>query len=137
MQKELQKKYVELQLLNEQIKKIHEQFIFLQQQLSELTNLEVTVGETKNVKKDSEIFSSLGSGIFINSKITNTSSVLVNIGAGILVEKNLHDAISLIKAQAKNVNESIEAIKVELTKAVNYSQKLELELNEMAQKEQN
>ena len=136
MNQELQKKYVELQLLNEQIKKIHEQFIFLQQQLNELSNLELTVTDMKEVKKDSEIFSPLGSGIFVNSKLTNTATVLVNIGAGILVEKNLQEAVNLINFQAKNVHESIESIKTELTKAVNYSQNLESEINEMAQKEQ-
>ena len=65
MNQELQKKYVELQILNEQIKKIHEQFIFLQQQLNELSNLELTVTDMNDIKKDSEIFSSIGSAILI------------------------------------------------------------------------
>ena len=135
MQKDLQQKYVELQMLNQQIKQVHEQFMFLQQQLSELTNLEININEMNDIKKDSEIFSSLGPGIFVTSKLTNSASVLVNVGSGILVEKSLQEAIGLIKFQAKNVTESLEAIKEQLNTSISYSQKLENEMNVLAQKE--
>ena len=135
MQKDLQQKYVELQMLNQQIKQVHEQFMFLQQQLNELTNLELSVNNMKDSKKDAEMFSSLGPGIFLSSKLSNSTSVIVNIGAGILVEKSLPDALALIKSQTKNVQESLEAIKEQLNTAVNYSQKLESEMNELAKKE--
>ena len=136
MKKEVQKKYVELQMLNQQIKQVHEQFIFLQQQLNELSNLEVSVSELKDIKKDSDMFSSVGSGIFVNSKLNNNQSVIVNIGAGILVEKSLKDALDLIRSQITSVNSSLGTIKEQLNNAVIYSEKLTNELNEVASKEE-
>ena len=136
MKQEIQQKYIELQILNQQIKKIQEQFMILQQQLAELINLETALLETKDVKKDSEVFSSLGSGIFVNSKLTDPENVIVNVGAGVLVKKTLDEALHLVKTQITNINQSQEAVKEELTKAVTYSEQLSQELNELASKEQ-
>lgn len=134
MQKEVQKKYVELQLLNQQIKSAQEQFILLQQQLNELMNLEVSIIELKDIKKNSEFFSSIGSGILVSSKLTDNEHVLVNVGAGILIEKNINEAVDLIKSQIKNVNVSLESIREQLNNAVMYSEKLTNEVNEMSLK---
>ena len=136
MKQEIQQKYIELQILNQQIKKIQEQFMLLQQQLAELTSLELSLAEMKDVKKDSEVFSSLGSGIFVNSKLSATENVLVNVGAGVLVTKTIDEAVNLVKTQINNINQSQETIKEELTKAVMYSEQLTQELNELASKEQ-
>ena len=136
MKQEIQQKYIELQILNQQIKKIQEQFMLLQQQLAELTSLELSLAEMKDVKKDSEVFSSLGSGIFVNSKLSATENVLVNVGAGVLVTKTVDEAVNLVKTQINNINQSQETIKEELTKAVMYSEQLTQELNELASKEQ-
>ena len=137
MKEQIQQKYMELQVLNQQIKKVHEQFMFLQQQLAELTNLETSLVEMKDIKKDSEVFSSLGSGIFVNSKLTDPENVIVNVGAGVLVKKTLDEAIKLVKTQIGNANTSQAAVKEELTKAATYSEQLSKELNELASKEQN
>ncbi len=136
MKQEIQQKYIELQILNQQIKKVQEQFMFLQQQLAELINLETSLLDMKDTKKDSEIFSSLGSGIFVNSRLADPGNVLVNVGAGVLVTKTVDEAIKLIKVQIENVNKSQEAVKEELTKAAMYSEQLTEELNELASKEQ-
>ena len=122
--------------MKQEIQQVHEQFMFLQQQLSELTSLELSVNELKDVKNGSEIFSSLGSGIFISSKLENNQKVVVNIGSGVLIEKDLGDAVKLIQSQINNVNSSVEAVKNQLNKAAMYSEKLTQELNELSSKEE-
>ncbi|MEK6936747.1 MAG: prefoldin subunit alpha [Nanoarchaeota archaeon] len=136
MKQEIQQKYIELQILNQQIKKVQEQFMLLQQQLAELTSLETSLIEMNDIKKDSEIFSSIGSGIFVNSKLADPGNVMVNVGAGILVTKTVEEAIKLVKVQVENVNKSQEAVKEELTKAATYSEQLTQELNELVEKDQ-
>ena len=136
MKQEIQQKYIELQFLNQQIKKVQEQFMFFQQQLAELINLETSLLDMKNIKEDSELFSSLGSGIFVNSKLVDPKNVLVNVGASVLVTKTVEEAIKLIKTQIENVNKSQETIKEELTKAATFSGQLTQELNELASQEQ-
>ncbi len=136
MKEEIQQKYIELQILNQQIKKVQEQFMILQHQLGELTTLETSMIEMRDIKKDSEVFSSLGSGIFINSKLADPGNVIVNVGAGVLVTKTLDEAMHLVKTQITNINQSQEAVKEELTKAAMYSEQLTVELNELSSQEQ-
>lgn len=135
MNKEVQQKYIELQLLNQQIKKVQEQFLLFQQQLAELTSLEASLVEMKDIKKNVDMFSSLGSGIFVNSKIIDNENVLVNVGSGIIVQKSVSEAVNLVKSQIETINKSLESIKEQLVQASSYSQQLTEELNKLAQKE--
>ena len=135
MKEEIQKKYLELQILNKQIKNVQEQFISLQQQLNELNNLEVSLTELKDVKNNKEIFSVLGSGVFVKSKLIDNENVLVNVGDGVLVKKKLNEALDLVKLQANNISGSIVIIKEELKKAILFNESLTNEINEMVKKE--
>jgi len=135
MKEEIQKKYLELQILNKQIKNVQEQFISLQQQLNELNNLEVSLTELKDVKNNKEIFSVLGSGVFVKSKLIDNENVLVNVGDGVLVKKKLNEALDLVKLQANNISGSIVIIKEELNKAILFNESLTNEINEMVKKE--
>lgn len=137
MNKEVQQKYIELQLLNQQIKKVQEQFLLFQQQLGELTSLETSLVEMRDIKKDVDMFSSLGSGIFVNSKIVDNENVLVNVGAGIIVKKSVSEAVNLVKSQIETISKSLESIKEQFVQASSYSQQLTEELNALAQKETN
>src|SRR3989344_3559872 len=130
MKEEIQKKYLELQILNMQIKNVQEQFISLQQQLNELNNLEVSLTELKDVKNNKEIFSVLGSGVFVKSKLIDNENVLVNVGDGVLVKKKLNEALDLVKLQANNISGSIVIIKEELNKAILFNESLTNEINE-------
>ena len=135
MKEEIQKKYLELQILNKQIKNVQEQFISLQQQLNELNNLEESLTELKDVKNNKEIFSVLGSGVFVKSKLIDNENVLVNVGDGVLVKKKLNEALDLVKLQANNISGSIVIIKEELNKAILFNESLTNEINEMVKKE--
>ena len=135
MNQEIQNKYVELQLLNQQIKQIQEQFLILQQQLTELINIETSLTELKDVKKNNEMFSPIGSGIFVSSTIKDNDLVIVNVGAGVLIEKTVDEAKKLVQSQMENINKSIEIAKEQFAKASTFSEELTAEIQAMMQNE--
>jgi len=136
MKEEIQKKYIELQLLNQQIKQIQEQYMLMQRQINELAALENNLMELKNTSRESEMFSSLGSGVYVANKLADNGKVLVNVGNGVLVEKELSEAVILVKNQIGELGKAVENIREQLVKASMHNDELTNEVNEMVQKEQ-
>ncbi|MBI2672472.1 prefoldin subunit alpha [Candidatus Woesearchaeota archaeon] len=137
MKEEIQKKYIELQLLNQQIKQIQEQYMLMQRQLNELAALQNNLMEIKDSNKEPEMFSSLGSGVYVASRLLDNKNVLVNVGNGVLVEKELSEAGNLIKTQMEELTKTMEKVREQLIKASVHNEELANEVNEMIQKEQN
>ena len=107
----LQQRYMELQLLDQQIKQTQQQLGLLEQQIAELAGLEENLDEIEKVKTDSEIFAPLGQGVFIKASIKDNKEVLMNVGPNIHVKKKIPEAIEVIKAQKEelqNITKQIE-----------------------------
>lgn len=104
IEQELQKKYIELQMLKQHINAIVQQKQAIDERQAELR---VTIDALKNmngIKKGEEIWSSLGSGAFVKSDIKDTSSVLVAVGAGVVVQENLPRAVEILESRLKDMD---------------------------------
>jgi len=106
----LQEKYVQLQLITMQIKQIEEQLEALDQRAAEMVHLRESLKSFATLKAGAKSFAPLGQGMFIESALGDTKSVLINVGAGIIVKKSAGDAEKTITAQM----DQIQAITVEL-----------------------
>lgn len=60
--------------------------------LQELRVVNKSLEEIKGTKKNSEVFVPIGMDSFIKAKITDSANVIVGIGTGIAVKKNIEDA---------------------------------------------
>ncbi len=114
-EKELQQKYLELQLINNQMNQMQQHLNLIEAQILDLKHLENSLEEIKNVKEDTEILVPLGSGTFIKGKLIDNKEVLMNVGANTIVKKDLEDAISIIKNQEEELKNLIEQVERELT----------------------
>lgn len=128
---DLTKKYVEFQVLNQQIQQSQQQLQMLSQQVQELKNLSANLSEISKTGKSSEMYTNLGVGVHLKSKVEDIKHLLVNVGAGILVKKTPEETITIVNKQIteldkfcinldKNVREQIqkaETLKQELAKA--------------------
>ena len=97
---ELSQKYLEFQLLNQQIQQAQQQLQLLTKQITELKTLSKNLQELSKSKKDSEMYTNLGVGVNIKSKLTDIKKLLVNVGAGILVQKTPEETIKIVDKQA-------------------------------------
>ena len=116
-------KMLEYQLLSQQFGQLQQQLQTLDQQFEELEGLSLDLKSLRN-QKDAETFSSLGGGIFVETEIKETDSVLLSVGSNVLVKKNKEEAIKIIEKQ----KDELQKIRVQIETEVN---KLNLHLSSL------
>ena len=125
-QKELQKMYLELQLLDEQMKQVQKQVVALDEQLIELNNTLQALDDFNKTEVGTNILVSLSPGIFTNAELKNNKELFVNVGNNIVVKKNVAETKEMLKKRQDAINKYREAVLVELqkmnAKAVNIEQ---------------
>ena len=89
--------------LQQALKQVQQQLQMLAQQREELDQVHDSVVEMKSVDKGQEILVPLGAGIFTQGTLTQTKTLLLNVGAQVVVEKNVDDALTLIEKQMKEL----------------------------------
>lgn len=133
-EKDLQKRYVQLHLFREQLKAMAEEKSSLEKQISELMISVDALAKLESVSKGEEIWSSIGSGAFVRSSIKETDSVLIGIGAGIVVEKERNQAVEMLKSQLEELVRMDSEMSGELEKYSRQMNMLEEQLRELAEK---
>ena len=129
---EVQKKYFELQALDQQIKQIEQNIGILEKQLLEIGNLAENIEEIKKMEKNSKMFSPIGPGIYIESELKDTSEILVNIGSNTMVKKKPDEAKKILLQQKEELQKILETIKIELNNHHAKFQELQASINELS-----
>jgi len=127
-QKELQKMYLELQLLDEQMKQVQKQMVALDEQLVELSNTLQALDDFNQTNIGTNILVSLSPGVFTNAELKNNKELFVNVGNNIVVKKNVAETKEMLKKKMDAMNKYKEIVLVELqklnAKAVNIEQEI-------------
>jgi prefoldin alpha subunit len=124
-------KYLELQILNQQIRQLQQQIVNLENQAMELEVLEDNLEEIKKVKEGTEILVSLGAGIFAKAQLKDNKKLIVNVGTNTMVKKDVDDAKKLVSDQIGQMKELIIDISNELEKAAVRIQETQHEIQNM------
>ncbi len=119
------------QQLESEIKALEEQRLQAETLKSDLTKTGATLRGLKDPDNEQEILIPIGSGVYIQGKITNWQKILVNVGAGTIVPKSLDDAIKLVEEQTTNYQKLIQEISSEIQKKVNEIQAVQAKLQEL------
>ena len=136
-QHELQEKYMELQILKQQINSYVEQKQAVDEKVGELSSTIDALKSLPAVKKGEEMWSSLGSGTFVRSDIKDVEKVLVAIGAGIVTKETLPKAIEILESRAKELNNISEEIVKQANSLVERINELEPQFEKLAEEQQN
>ncbi|RME55493.1 prefoldin subunit alpha [Candidatus Woesearchaeota archaeon] len=131
---ELQQKYVELQLISSQLKKVQQEADILSQQLVELNYVKESLESLSNAKEGTDIMSPLGSGIFVNATLKSCEKVLMNVGGNVAVYKPIPEALDMVKNQIKDIEEIIKNLKNEYMKGATRAKELQTEMQGMVKK---
>jgi prefoldin alpha subunit len=124
-------KYLEMQILSQQIKQLQQQIMNLENQMVELEVLEDNLEELKKVKEGTEILVSMGAGIFAKAQLKDNKKVIVNVGTNTMVKKEIDDAKKLVTDQLDQMKQLIAEITGELEKAAIRIQETQQEIQEM------
>ena len=133
LQNAMQEKYMEYQMLEEQLKQAQEQVQTLSKQKEELEGLKEAVMEIGKTKEGNEMFVPISSGIFVKAQIKDNKELLVNVGDNVVVPKSIHDAVALIKKQKEEIEKYEATMAQNLQLIMLHQQKVEAELYSMTQ----
>ena len=128
-QKELQKMYLELQLLDEQIKQVQKQLVALDEQLVELNNTLQALDDFNKTKIKTDILVSLSPGIFTNAELKNNKELFVNVGNNVVVKKNVAETKELLKKRLDSIKKYRNLILAEMQKMNLQAVNIEQEIN--------
>ena len=126
-----QEMYMEYQALDQRIKQLQKQLELITQQIMEATSTSQSIEEFRNAKTGSEILVPLTSGIFATATLKDTSELLVNVGAGTVVAKDISSAKKLIVSQIDEMQKVQKRMADELEKMMGHAGQLEMQLQKM------
>ncbi|MBU4493446.1 MAG: prefoldin subunit alpha [Nanoarchaeota archaeon] len=135
-QKELQKMYLELQLLDEQIKQVQKQIVVLDEQLVELNNTLQALDDFNKTAVGTKILVSLSPGIFTKAELKDNKELLVNVGSNVVVKKNVAETKDLLKKRFDSIKKYRDLILAEMQKIGLQASNLEQEINKIIKKKE-
>ena len=100
-----QNKYLQLQMLDQQIKQVQQYVQRFDQQLVEIRNVIGSLKELSGLKKGESILAPLASGIFIKAKLEDSNEVKVNVGSDTVVTKSREDAVKMLEEQESEISQ--------------------------------
>jgi len=106
-EKKVEEKYVQLQMLQQQVEQITEYLERLQTQQKELDNSIEALAELQKTRINTEILAPLANGIFLKAELKDNQNLVVNVGAEVTVEKTIPEVISLLQEQKEKISENI------------------------------
>ncbi len=125
---ELRQKYLELQVAAEQMKQMHSHLQAVEAKRGEL---ELNISSLESIKgnKNAELLSPLVEGIFLRAELKSDSDVIVNVGAGVCVNKKVEEAAAILREKQAELGQFAKELAVEVKMASEGIKKLEEELN--------
>ena len=123
--KEMQKKYVELQVLANQLKQMQAQVQALDEHSIELSSIVGNIEELKAFESGREILVPFSEGIFARANLQDSKELIVNVGSGILVRKSLSETAELLSKRISDINGQKEMLINELQEISIKVEKLE------------
>lgn len=126
---ELQKKYLEYQLLDQRIKQLQQQMQTAEQQLIEIMATLQSLDEFALLDEGSEILVPVNNGIFTKARLKKENKLLVNVGASVVVDKSIEDTKKLIEKQEQEMEKIRDQIAENINMLVEKATVLEKELS--------
>ena len=131
-EEQLQKLYLEFQLLDQQIKQLEKQSIALNNQVAELTITGQSLEDMENIKAGTEILVPLSSGIFTKAELKDNKKFIVNVGSSVAVVKDAESTKKLIASQVDEIKKFQESLAKQLESHNAKALSLEQEINRIA-----
>lgn len=106
---------------------------------SKILEIQGTIDSISEIGKgeDRDILFPLGSAAYTKGRIEKSGNIIVEIGAGVALEKTKEEAIEIMEKRKTEIQKAIEMIQGEIRNSSAMMQQIEAEAQEMMRKEQN
>jgi len=89
--------------------------------------------QSLNKNPESETLVPIGTGTFVPTKISSTSKLVINIGAGVAVEKDFPSAINYLEARIKEIEVALQDTSAKKQDAASRLEQGKAQMNQMMQ----
>jgi prefoldin alpha subunit len=120
-EEELSQYMYQIEQYKEQLNQLDIQSQYLQSAMLDYSKAKITLEKLDKLDKEVDMLVPIGGGTFLDSKVNNSSKVLIDIGMGYVIEKINQDAIKKIDKRIKELektqdrlNEIIEQVQNEV-----------------------
>jgi len=103
----------EYQEIVEQIHKVREYANVLEKHVDDLRAVSETLDKCSDLREGNEILVPLGSGLFCKAEI-KSDKIILNVGAGVCVEKTFSEASEIVKKQLDEVSSVLTQVQTNL-----------------------
>ena len=118
-----------IEYFKQQLESIEMQLQYLQSTLVEYQRAKMTVEHLSAVDDNSDILLPIGAGTFVNASLKNASNVLIGVGAGIVIEKTVDEALGKLDERMQRIQENLE-------KMASLGQKIQSDAEDLSRKTQ-
>ncbi len=126
---EMQMHYLELQVIDKHVKEIQQQIGSLDDQRIELAVIKQNILDLGKTKKGSKMLVPLNNGIFAEADLSDTESLLVNVGAGVVVKKSVEDTARMMDDQTIEITGMRTNLESTLQKLVTQAMEIEKKIS--------
>lgn len=136
-EEELQKLYLQFQMMEQQIKQLERQNNALNNHLLELVATSQSLDEIKKLKANTEILVPVSTGIYAKAELKDNSNFIVNIGANTALAKDLDSTKRMIAEQIKEISALQGNVAEELQSNMQKAASIEEQIGQLASELQN
>jgi len=89
--------------------------------------------QSLNQKSESETLVPIGMGTYVPTKISSSNKIILNIGAGVALEKDFPSAINYLEARIKEIEIALQDTSAKKQDAANRLEQGKAQMNQMMQ----
>lgn len=89
-----------------QLQSLETQFSYVQATIMDYTQAKISIEKLSQAKKGTELLVPLGGGTFTYASAKETSKILTDVGAGIVIEKTAEESIQIIQKRIEELEQS-------------------------------
>lgn len=129
-QEDFNKLVNEINIYKQQVELIQNQIDLIRASMAEVEALSNTLEDLKG--KDSiEAFVPVGAGSFMRAELKNTDDIIISIGAGVAVKKDVEGAKEIIAAQKEDLADSLDKMLAQLQQTTDIVGQLSMQAEQM------
>ncbi len=132
IERAIQERLVFLEELRKEAEGIQTRIIEIQMMKEELNRTIESLEFFEKTEDDVEALLNLGGGVFAYVDVSNSKKMLVDVGAGVVVEKEVKDAIETLSRKKQNVEETEKKLGELLQQIAGQMEKVQREISELA-----
>lgn len=132
-EKELQEKMMIYRTLESRLEALIRQRNLVGNKLTEIMS---TISSIDEIDNNQNVLFKLGNEAYVHGNVTDRNNILVEIGAGIVLEKSFEDGKSILSKRKEEMENVFKELQNEISRISNAMNQLGPEINELIQRSQ-